>query len=214
MLLEGALQTLKVSFCAYLFGNTIGLVGASMKLSSFSILKGIASTYTTIIKGLPELLTLLLVYFGGSALLSQVLGDYYQVDSFVAGVFSLGIIQGGYSTDIFRRSIQNVDRGAVEAARAYGMGPFKRMTRVELPLAFRHAIPGLSNLWLVLLKESALISVVGLDELMRKTDIAVGATKKPFTFYLICSFIYLLLTYSSELFTNKLNRRAQRGFAV
>ncbi len=205
-------MTLAVAAISVVFGSLIGLAGAAAKLSRWPILRGIADAYTTIIRGVPELLIILLLYFGGTVTLSRLAGRYVEVDGLSAGVFALSLVFGGYATEVFRGAILAVPRGQVEAARALGMRRLVVFRHVVLPQVWRFALPGLGNLWLVLLKDTSLISVVGLEELMRKSSIAAGVTRSPFVFYAAAALLYLGFTLVSANLLHYAERRVGRGF--
>lgn len=211
-LLNGAAMTLCVAAISVVFGSIIGFLGAGAKLSRWRVLRGVAGAYTTIIRGIPELIILLLLYFGGTVTISALAGHYVEVDGFTAGVFALSLVFGGYATEIFRGAILAIPAGQVEAARALGMPPVAMFYKIMLPQIWRFALPGLGNLWLVLLKDTSLISVVGLEELMRKTSISAGATREPFTFYFTAAMLYLAFTIVSAAVLQYAERRVGRGF--
>lgn len=215
-LLLGAMMTIGVALAAVVFGLVLGLVGATAKLSGSRVANALANTYTNVIRGVPELLVLLIGYYGGSMALSSLArflgwGDYVEINAFGAGVFGLGLVFGAYATEVFRGAFLAVPTGQIEAARACGMSAWLVFRRVQFPQVLRFALPGLGNLWLVLLKDTSLISVVGLEELMRKTAFAVGATKMPFTFYVTAAAIYLGFTALSMVVLQSAERRANRG---
>jgi His/Glu/Gln/Arg/opine family amino acid ABC transporter permease subunit len=205
-------MTLVVSAISLVFGSLIGFLGAGAKLARWRALRLLADAYTTIIRGVPELIIILLLYFGGTVTLSRLAGHYVEVNGFAAGVFALSIVFGAYATEIFRGAILAIPRGQIEAARALGMKGPAIFRTVMLPQLWRFALPGIGNLWLVLLKDTALISVVGLEELMRKTAITAGATRQPFTFYFAAALIYLAFTLVSSAALQWAERRAGRGF--
>ncbi|HZS84150.1 MAG TPA: ABC transporter permease [Stellaceae bacterium] len=211
-LLDGAAMTLAVAAISLLFGGAIGLVGAGAKLSRWAWLRSLAGAYTTIIRGVPELLILLLLYFGGTVTLSRLAGRYVEVDGLSAGVFALSLVFGAYATEVFRGAILAVPRGQIEAARALGLRRLAIFRRVTLPQVWRIALPGLGNLWLVLLKDTSLVSVVGLEELMRKSAIAAGVTRAPFLFYGAAALLYLAFTLVSTAALHYAERRVGRGF--
>jgi His/Glu/Gln/Arg/opine family amino acid ABC transporter permease subunit len=209
-------MTLQVAIAALGFGLGLGLLGAAGKLSRFRLLRLGADAYTTVIRGVPELLVLLLLYFGGTVALTRLSerwgdGGYVEVNAFAAGVLALSLVFGAYAAEVFRGAILAVPRGQIEAARAVGMHPTLLFRRIMLPQVWRFALPGLGNLWLVLLKDTSLISVVGLDELMRKAYIGAGATREPFSFYLAAATIYLGLTVVSMVGLVRAERAAARG---
>lgn len=218
LLFEGTLMTIQLALVSLAFGLAFGLIGATMKLSRFRTLRFLAGIYTALIRGIPELMVILFVYYGGVILLNNVAGwlgygGYIDVSAFGAGVAALSLTFGAYATEIFRAAIRTVPRNQIEAARAIGMSPAVTFRRILLPQVWRFALPGLGNTFLIILKETALVSVIGLEELMRKTDIAVGYTKEPFTFFLFAALIYLTMTAFVMAVQQRLERRANRGVA-
>ncbi|PPR24744.1 MAG: Histidine transport system permease protein HisQ [Alphaproteobacteria bacterium MarineAlpha10_Bin1] len=216
LLLDGAWLTIRVAFASVALGLVFGLIGATAKLSNNSVARGAATAYTAIIRGIPELLLLLIVFYGGSLLVQQIwqgLGgeSYVEIKPFVAGTFTLAFVFGAYATEVFRGAILSVPRGQIEAAYAMGMGRFTMFHRVMLPQVWRFALPGLGNLWLVLLKDTSLISVVNLNELMYNSRAAAGATREPFTFFVAAAIIYLGFTIVSMVVLQYSERRARRG---
>lgn len=215
-LLQGAVVTLELALSSLFVGLILGLLGASAKLSSVKVFRWIAHGYTTIIRGIPELLTVLIIYFGATSVLMSIAGlfgyeEYIEVGAFAAGVTALGLTFGAYATEVFRGALQSIPKGQHEAAIALGMGPARKFYRIILPQVWRIALPGLGNLFLVLLKDTALVSVVGLEDIMRKANIAVSSTKEAFLFYLVAAFMYLALTIISMAFVSYMEKRASRG---
>ncbi|WP_127902925.1 ABC transporter permease [Solirhodobacter olei] len=218
LLFEGTLVTIELSLAALVCGLVLGLAGAAMKLSGLWPLRLLAGIYTAVIRGVPELVVILFIYYGGVILLNKFahsLGyvGYINVNAFTAGVTALSLTFGAYATEVFRGAIAAVPANQIEAARAIGMRPRTIFRRILLPQVWRFALPGLGNIFLIIIKETALVSVIGLDELMRKADLAVGYTKKPFTFFLFAACIYLSMTAVAMLFQRGLERRANRGVA-
>ena len=216
-LLLGGWVTVKLTLWSLGIGMMLGLWGAVGMRSSFRVIRGICDGLTTIIRGVPELLFVLGIYLGSSVLLNDIasgLGyqDYIEIDAFTAGVIALSMVFGAYATEVFRGAIQAVDKGQIEAAQAFGMGWVTTYRRIILPQMWRIALPGIGNLFMVLLKNTALLSVIGVQELMRNTASAVGYTKEPFTFYLAACVIYLILTSLSMIGLEWLERRANRGY--
>lgn len=207
----GAFTTLRTAFTSLALGIGVGLCGAMAKRSRLAIIRWLAELYTTIVRGIPELLIILILYFGGTVALTTLFGRYIEVDAFATGVFALTIVFGAYATEVFRAAIQAVPSGQIEAAQALGLSKISVWHLVIIPQMWRYAIPGLGNLWLTLLKDTALISVVGLEDLMRKTTIAAGSTHDPLTFYSIAAGLYLLFTSVSLVGLTLLERRADRG---
>jgi polar amino acid transport system permease protein len=215
-LLLGAWMTVKLAFGALSVGLILGLLGAVAKLSASVPLRVLGDIYTTVIRGLPELLVVLIIYFGSAGLLTTVAGwfghaEFVELSPYAAGVTALGLTFGAYATEIFRGAIQAIPKGQIEAARAFGMGRALTFRRIVLPQVWRIALPGLGNLFLVLLKDTSLVSVIGLEELMRKSTIAVGFTREPFTFYLAAAFLYLLMTIVTMVALRQAERTASRG---
>lgn len=199
LLLSGAVLTVKLALVSLVIGMMLGLLGAVAKISKVKPLVAIATAYTTIMRGIPELLSVLFIYFGGSILagaLLDALGYDSQVDfsPFWAGVAALSIAFGSYATETFRMAFQEVPKGQYEAAQAIGMTKSQIFWRITLPQVWRLALPGLGNLFLVLLKDTALVSVVGLEDIMRHAYTATTATQKPFTFYMSAALLYLAMT--------------------
>lgn len=218
MLLDGLWLTVAVGLSSMLLAVLLGLLGSWAKLSRNRLANFIADTYTTVVRGIPELILLLLVYFGVPTLLQDIamrLGHDIRIDldPFLAGTLAIGFIYGAFSTEVFRGAFISIPPGQLEAARAMGMSRILIFRRILLPQAMRFALPGLGNVWMVLLKATALISIIQLDELMRKTKIAANATHQPFTFYLLASIIFLGLTVVSMLLQHRAERWANRGVA-
>lgn len=212
----GTWVTVRVALAGLALGLCLGLLGAAAKLSGFRAARAIAEAYTTMVRGVPEMLLVLLAYFGATVAINSLavrIGyeQYIDVSPFAAGMIALGLAFGAYATEVFRGAILAVPKGQIDAARAVGMARLIMFRRILLPQVWRFALPGLGNLWLVLLKDTALISVVGLDELMRKSAIAVGYTKQPFTFYFAAALIYLGLTVISMVGLQSFERHARRG---
>ncbi len=216
MLWDGVQLTLTVGVFALLFAVLMGLVGAWGKLSRNPVARTAANTYTTVIRGVPELLLLLIVYYGTPTLIQDAAERFghdiiIDVNPFVAGVMTLGFIYGAFSTEVFRGAILAVPKGQIEAAHAAGMSRAQTVRRILLPQVWRFALPGLGNVWMVLIKATALISVIQLPELMRNSDIAARAVRLPFTFYFAASLIYLTITIVSMLGQQRIEAWARRG---
>lgn len=213
----GAAMTVEIALGACALGLVLGLGTAAMRLSGLRVLVGVAKTYTTVIRGIPELLVVLLVYFGSARILtgiSESLGydEYVELSPFVAGVIALGLTFGAYAAEVFRGAFLAVPLGQIEAARALGMSKRHAFRRILLPQVWRIALPGLGNLFLVLLKDTSLVSVAGMEELMRKTSIAVSFTKEPFTFFAVATVMYLGMTVICTLALHVMERRANLGY--
>jgi putative lysine/arginine/ornithine/histidine/octopine transport system permease protein len=216
MLLTGAWMTIQVALTAAFFGVLLGLGVALMKLSNSRIARILGDIYTTILRGVPILVVILLFYFGAIAAVNAIarsLGhtQFIDLSAFVVGTAALALAFGAYATEVFRGAFQAIPTGQIEAARAVGMSRFTAFRRVSLPQVWRMALPGLGNIFLVILKETALVSVIGLEELMRKTEYAVGFTRQPFTFFLFAAFLYLAMTIVAMVVLQRLEKRANRG---
>ncbi|MBL3826997.1 MULTISPECIES: ABC transporter permease [Marinobacter] len=219
-LMDGAIVTIELAFLSLALSVALGLVGASAKLSQSRVAKGIATTYTTLIRGVPDLVMMLLFYYGGQVAVNM-LSDYiweayeidffFQFDPFISGVVTIGLIFGAYMTETFRGAFLAVETGQIEAARAYGFTRFHTFRRIMLPQMLRHALPGLGNNWQVLLKTTALVSIIGLTDMVRVAEEAAKAERMPFHFFIPVAFVYLALTAGSELFIKWLDKRANVG---
>lgn len=197
-LLEGAVVTLEVAFASLAIAIVLGLITASVKLSSSRFGRAVANTYTTVIRGVPDLVLMLLIFFGGQIQVNNIGAyfewDYIDVDAFTAGVLTIGFIFGAYMGETFRGAFLAVPVGLLEAGYAYGMSRTQVFLRILVPQMMRHALPGLGNNWLVLMKTTALVSVIGLHDLVLKAGQAGGTTRLPFIFYLFVAFAFLVFT--------------------
>lgn len=216
LLLVATLMTLAVTATALLIGAVLGTLVATAKLSGNVILVGLGNVYTTVFRGVPELLIIYLIYFGGSSAVTAVgqwLGyeGFLGLPSFAAGALAVGIISGSYQAEVYRGAYLAIAKGELEAASAIGMNRMLRLRRVVMPQVLRYAIPGLGNVWQLTLKDSALISVTGLAELMRTSQVAAGSTRQYFLFYIVGGVLYLLLTSFSDRVFNRAERRANRS---
>ena len=199
LLISGLWVTIKLALMSLIIGLIFGMMGAMAKLSNVWLLRKLATVYTATMRGIPELLLVLFLYFGGQFILNYLLKamghtEYMEVSAFGAGVAALSIAFGAYATEVFRMAIQEIPKGQFEAASAIGMRPVQTYTRIIIPQVWRLALPGLGNLFLVLLKDTALVSVVGLKDIMYHATRGAQATQEPFTFYLAAALVYLALT--------------------
>jgi len=216
-LFRATLMTIAVSITAMIIGFSFAAIFTPLKLSKYKSLNLVANIYTTVIRGVPELLVIYLFFFGGSGAImfvASIFGynDYIEINAFVTGSFAIGIISGAYSTEVFRGAIQSIDKGQFEAAKVLGFSKFKRFYKIILPQMLRLAIPNLSNVWQITLKDTSLISVTGLVEIMRQSYIAAGSTRDPLFFYSFAAVLYLLLTFLSMRLINKLEVKYSRGY--
>ncbi|HET9537420.1 MAG TPA: ABC transporter permease [Mesorhizobium sp.] len=214
-LLRGLLHSVEIALGAFGLGLAIGTAGAYGKLYGGPITRDLLEVYTTVVRAVPELVLILLLYYAGTDLVNRVLaiGGFGPIDisGLAAGVFVLGIVQGAYATEVLRGAILAIPQGQIEAARAYGMSPALLMRRITLPAMLPFAIPGLANLWLIATKDTALLAVVGFNELTLETRQAAGATKAYFTFFMAAGALYLLLTLFSTVIIGRIERWARRG---
>jgi len=215
-MMAGTLMTVKLALCALLLGLVLGLLGALAKTSTIKPLQWLGGFYSTLVRGVPELLWVLLIYFGTVGLMNS-LGEALnmpglELSAFAAGVIALGLCFGAYATEVFRGAILAIPKGHREAGLALGLSKGRILSRIILPQMWRIALPGLGNLFMILMKDTALVSVIGLEEIMRRSQIAVTASKEPFTFFLVAAFIYLCLTIVAMIGMHFLEKRAGRGF--
>jgi len=211
------LMTLAVAITAMFIGFIFSLIFTPLKITNNKILNFIGNFYTTVIRGVPELLVIYLFFFGGSAAVMFVgkifgYGGYIEINAFITGAFSIGIISGAYSTEVFRGAIQSIDKGQFEACKVLGLNKYIYSFKIVIPQMLRLAIPNLSNVWQITLKDTSLISVTGLVEIMRQSYIAAGSTRDPLFFYSFAALLYLILTFFSMKIFNKLEQNYSRGF--
>jgi octopine/nopaline transport system permease protein len=215
-LLTAAGMTILVASAGFLAGAVIGTGVAWAKLSSSLIARGLADGYTTVLRGVPDLLVIYLFYFGGSAALGAIAGlfgatGFIGVPAFATGALAIGVVSGAYQAEVYRGAYLALSRGEIEAAKSVGMHRFLMFRRIIAPQVLRYAIPGLGNVWQLVLKESALISVTGLVELLRQSNIAAGSTRRPFDFFLTAAALYLVITWVSTVLFQKAETRSMRG---
>ena len=215
-ILQGSALTVGVSLCALLVAIVLGLAGAAAKLSGQALLVALATGYTTVIRGVPELVLMLLIFYGGTIGLNNLLeamGSEATVDinPFLAGVLTIGFIYGAYMTETFRGAILAVPKGQIEAARAFGMGRTQTFLRITAPQMVRYALPGFTNNWLVLIKATALVSLIGLQEMTYLAKQASAATRSPFEFFMFTAMLFLIYTTVSLYLLRKINARYSLG---
>ncbi len=214
-LLTGAAATLAISAGAYLIGIVIGMAGALGKLSRNRGLETVLNLYTTLIRSVPELILIVGLYYAGTDGLNRLLQlaglPVLEVNGFIAAVAVLGFVQGAYMTEVLRGAIMAIPNGQIEAARAFGMSPLLRFRRVVLPALLPNALPGLSNLWLAVTKDSALVAVVGYQELALATRLAGASTKQYFLFFMAAALMYLAITLVSNVIFRQIERHVRRG---
>ncbi len=214
-ILEGLGLTLRVSALSLAIACVFGLVGAAAKLSDSRVARWSAEVYTTLIRGMPELVLMLLIFYGGQIGINRLAEsqgwDYIDVPPFLAGVLTIGFIFGAYLTETFRGAILAVPKGQAEAGHAFALSRTMVWWRIVLPQMVRHAIPGFANNWLIMIKASALVSIIGLDDMVHRAGLAAASTRAPFTFYVAVALIYLTLTSVSIFALSRLEARFSLG---
>ena len=215
-ILEGAVLTVTVSLASLVVACVLGLVGALSKLSGRPVWVGLATAYTTVVRGVPELVLMLLVFYGGTIGLINLfewlgVGVEVDINPFVAGVLTIGFIYGAYMTETFRGAMLAIPKGQMEAAWAYGLSSRQTFFRITLPQMVRYALPGFTNNWLVLIKTTALVSLIGLHEMTYRAKQASAATREPFVFLLFAAALFLVYTTVSLWVLRRLSRRYSLG---
>jgi octopine/nopaline transport system permease protein len=218
-LLISTIMTILVSLSAMGLGVFIAIFTAWAKISGNILLKLFANFYTTVIRGIPELLVIYLIFFGGSSSIMYVgkifgYNGYIELHAFTMGTISIGLISAAYSTEVFRGAYSAINKGQAEAANSLGLSRLQTFLKVLAPQILKHALPGLGNVWQITLKDTALVSVTGLVEIMRQTRIASNVTHSPLTFLLSAALLYLILTtFSSKVF-NKLENYSNKNTVI
>jgi octopine/nopaline transport system permease protein len=208
--------TLAVAITGFLLASALGACIAAAKLSRSRIARTVGDAYTTILRGIPDLLVIYLFYFGGSIALSnlgRMLGydGYIGLPIFLTGAFAIAVVNAAYQAEVLRGAYLSLSKGELDAARSVGMGRWLMFRRIIVPQVLRYALPGLGNCWQLALKETALISVIGLVELLRQAQIGAGSTRQPFYFFLMAAILYLLLTTLSTIVFQRAEQRSMRG---
>ncbi len=214
-LIRGLAHSLEIALGAFGFGLLIGLGGAYGKLYGGPVLRDLLAVYTTVVRAVPELVLILILYYVGTDLINKAAAAMgygrVEISGVAAGIWVLGIVQGAYATEILRGAIKAVPIGQIEAARAFGMPPLLMMRRVTIPAMMSFAIPGLANLWLIATKDTALLAVVGFNELTQETRQAAGSTRAYFTFFLAAGALYLMVTLLSGQVFARIEKWARKG---
>lgn len=215
-MLKAAAMTAAVAICGFLAGAIVGALGALAKLRGGPVVRGLADGYTTVLRGIPDLLVIYLFYFGSSAVLTplgKLFGatGFISLPGFLAGALAIGVVSGAYQTEVFRGAYLAIPKGELEAADAAGMPPFLKFRRIIAPLALRFAIPGIGNVWQLVLKETALISVTGLVEILRQAQIGAGSTRQPFLFFVVAACLYMVISAISTWGFGTAERHFTRG---
>ncbi|RYC20190.1 ABC transporter permease [Ciceribacter ferrooxidans] len=215
-LLGAATMTLALSLLGFLLGTVFGGLSAAGRLSARRMPRAIANAYGTVFRGVPDLLTIYLIYYGGSVALTATArffgaNGFVGLPSLATGVAAIGIISGAYQGEVYRGAYLAVERGQFDAAKALALSRAQMLRLVVIPQLLRHAIPGLSNVWQLVLKDSALISVIGLVELMRQAQIGAGSTREPFLFYVAAAVLYFAIAGVTGLAFRVAETRSARG---
>ncbi len=214
-LLRGLANSLQIAFGAFGMGLVIGLFGAYGKLYGGKVTRDLLAIYTTVIRAVPELVLILILYYVGSDIINKISeavgGGRVEINGVAAGIWVLGVVQGAYATEVLRGAIKAVPVGQIEAAKSYGMPAFMIMRRVTIPAMMGFAVPGLANLWLIATKDTALLAVVGFSELTLETRQAASSTRAYFTFFLAAGFLYLMVTLFSGFVFARIEKWARRG---
>lgn len=215
LIFEGALVTLELALFSVLLSVVIGLMGAGGKLSSNGLVSGLFECYTTLIRGVPDLVLMLLIFYGLQITLNSITESLgfvqIDIDPLSAGVITLGFIYGAYFTETFRGAYMAVSKGQIEAATAFGFTSSQIFRRIMFPAMMRYALPGIGNNWQVILKATALVSILGLNDVVKATQLAGKGTYQPFFFALVAGAIYLFFTTLSNGVLWWLERRYSMG---
>ena len=217
-ILAGTSLTLRLAVATLPVGLALGFAVALAKRSRSAPLRGFGEAFSTIFRGLPELLTLFIVYYGGQILLQSLVGFFsdasVEANGFLAGMLALGLVFAAYASEVFTAAFNGIPKGQWEGAAAIGLHRWHTLRLVILPQLLRLALPGLGNLWLVLLKDTSLVSVIALNDLLRMTSVAVGSTKQPFFFYFVACMIYLVFSIVSSLGIGAIERWSEKSEKV
>ena len=216
LLFDGTVVTVQLALGSLLLSVIFGLIGASAKLSKSKVSQGVAGAYTTLIRGVPDLVLMMLLFYGGQQLLNDMGSwtgwwDYLEINQFTAGVFAIGFVFGAYMTETFRGAILAIPRGQIEAGIACGMTAIKIFRRITWPQMVRYALPSFTNNWLVLVKATALVSVIGLHDLVWNASTAGRSVREPFTFMFAVLIIYLIMTAISDVGLRWVDRKYSVG---
>ncbi len=219
VILDGAWLTLQLALSSMALAIVLGLIGVALRLSPVRWLAWLGDVYSTVVRGIPDLVLILLIFYGGQDVINRVAplvgyDDYIDINPMVAGIATLGFIFGAYLSETFRGAFLGIPKGQAEAGAAYGMSSRQVFFRIMVPQMVRLAIPGFTNNWLVLTKATALISIVGLQDMMFKAKQAADATREPFTFFLAVAALYLVITSVSLLALKQLEKRYSVGVKV
>ncbi|MEW7865990.1 arginine ABC transporter permease ArtQ [Aeromonas diversa] len=210
LLLQATLMTLGLGLASLLGGLLLAILFSAAELSGKRPLAWPVALVTSLIRGLPEILVVLFIYFGSTQVLFLITGEYVEFSPFACGVLALSLLFASYASQTLRGALNAVPMGQRQAAWALGLGRVHTFVRIVLPQAWRHALPGLGNQWLVLLKDTALVSLIGVNDLMRQAQLASASTYEPFTWYAAAALIYLVISLCSEWLLGQAARYSRR----
>lgn len=217
-LLGGAAITVELAFSGYVCALTVGTAWALLRRVDNLLVNTVWRVYASIFMGVPSVLVIFLFYYGGSAIiggLAGIVGLRMRVDvsPFAAGLAALTVVQGAYSAEVISGGMRNVPRGQFEAARALGIRPYHAWWYVIMPQVARLALPGLTNIWVSVLKDTALVALAGLNEIVARSRTAAGATKEPFLFFIAAALFFIVFSAATLKFSARIERRLDRGIA-
>jgi His/Glu/Gln/Arg/opine family amino acid ABC transporter permease subunit len=210
-LLIGASITVKLAVFSFIIAFFLGLVLSSLALSRNVISRWLWNALASVMMGVPSILVVFFIYYNSSLILEQIFGTSPEITPFIAGVTGLAIVYSVYVGEAIRGAVINTDRGQFDAAKALGLRRWMMWFYIILPQVFRLALPGLTNIWMVVLKDTALVSMVGLSDLVRVADVAAAVTKQPFIFYLFVGFAYIIFSSATMLIARQIEKRVNRG---
>ncbi len=210
-LLIGASITVKLAVFSFIIAFFLGLVLSSLALSRNVISRWLWNALASVMMGVPSILVVFFIYYNSSLILEQIFGTSPEITPFIAGVTGLAMVYSVYVGEAIRGAVINTDRGQFDAARALGLRRWMMWFYIILPQVFRLALPGLTNIWMVVLKDTALVSMVGLSDLVRVADVAAAVTKQPFIFYLFVGFAYIIFSSATMLIARQIEKRVNRG---
>ncbi|TCJ98644.1 amino acid ABC transporter membrane protein 1 (PAAT family) [Volucribacter psittacicida] len=210
LMYTATLITLGLAVCSLIVGLLLSMLFVVLETNKLRCIRQPISVLIALIRGLPEILVVFLIYFGSTELLEAITGEYIEFSAFSCGVLALSLIFAAYASQSLRGAIQAISIGQWESGAALGLSRAQTFVRIILPQVWRHALPGLANQWLVLLKDTALVSLIGVDDLLRQAELVNTNTHQPFTWFGIAALIYLLITLISQVGIRKLEMRFTR----
>lgn len=210
LIYTATLMTLGLAVCSLILGLLLSMIFVVLESHKWTMISRPAAVGIALLRGLPEILVVFLIYFGAPEILELLTGEFIELGAFGAGVVALALIFAAYASQSLRGAIQAIAIGQWESAMALGLSRGQTFLRIIMPQVWRHALPGLSNQWLVLLKDTALVSLIGVHDLMRQTELINTNTHQPFTWYGFAALIYLVITLISQVIIRKLENRFTR----